>query len=231
MESFEISKTDEGFHIKGFPDAAKVVRLDDPKAKRLADLALHRADLVFAKECLEGINLVSEQPYTLREGLWRAAIVHFMKCFGSSQSRFSLNAKQVYKGDTGAMVAFEYFKALRDMHLVHDANSYAQCPAGAILNKKDASRKIAKIVCTSFFGATLDQGNYGNLHRLVTFAQEWVIRQFDELCGVLTAELEAVAYEELFSREAVSYRVPTLGELYRKRDPARSSPGSSGGGT
>jgi hypothetical protein len=229
MDSFEITKTDQGFHIQGFPDAAKVVQLDGPKAKRLSDLALHRADLAFTRECLEGINLVPETPYVLREGLWRAAIVHFMKCFGSSESRFSLTAKQVYKGDAGAMVAFEYFKALRDMHLVHDANSYAQCLPGAILNMKESSHKVAKIVCTSFIGATLVQDNYGNLHRLVTCAQEWVVEQFDKLCDILTTELEVLPYDDLFSRAAVTYRVPTLDELYRKRDPAGSGPGTMAG--
>ncbi len=48
MEHFEITKTPEGFHIEGFPNAVKVLRIDGPKAQRLADLALHKADLDFA---------------------------------------------------------------------------------------------------------------------------------------------------------------------------------------
>jgi hypothetical protein len=47
MEQFELSKADGGLQIEGFPDAVKVIRLDGPRAKRLADLALHRADLDF----------------------------------------------------------------------------------------------------------------------------------------------------------------------------------------
>ena len=77
MEHFEITKTSEGFHIEGFPDAVKVIRLDGPKAQRLADLALHKADLEFALDCLEQINKVPEQPYVLRQALWRSAVVHY----------------------------------------------------------------------------------------------------------------------------------------------------------
>ena len=99
MEHFQITKTPEGFHIEGFPDAVKVLRLHGPNAQRLADLALHRADLDFALECLEQINKVPEQSYVLRQALWRSAVVHYIKCFGSNESRFSLDSRKLYKGD------------------------------------------------------------------------------------------------------------------------------------
>lgn len=91
MEHFDIKKTPEGFHIEGFPDAVKIIRIDGPKARRIADLALHRADLDFALQCLEEINRAPEQPYVLRQALWRAAVVHYVKCFGENESRFSLD--------------------------------------------------------------------------------------------------------------------------------------------
>jgi hypothetical protein len=43
MEHFEITKTADGFHIEGFPDAVKVLRILGPKSRRLADLALLRS--------------------------------------------------------------------------------------------------------------------------------------------------------------------------------------------
>lgn len=48
MEYFPIKQTENGLHIEGFPDAVKVIRIDGPQSKRLADLALHKADLEFA---------------------------------------------------------------------------------------------------------------------------------------------------------------------------------------
>jgi len=141
-----------------------------------------------------------------------------MKCFGSSESRFSLVAPQIYKGDSGAITAFDYFQALRNRHLVHDVNSYAQGQPGAILNNKRASHKIAKIVCSSIFSQTLNQANFGNLHQLITIAQKWLTDQFETLCEILTGELEAMEYEELSSQESLIYKVPDVDELFQTRE-------------
>jgi hypothetical protein len=217
MEHFSITKTAQGFHIEGFPDAVKVLRIAGPKSRRLADLALHKADLDFALECLAAINQVPEEPYVLRQALWRSSIVHFIKCFGQSESRFSLDPKKVYKGDTGAFEPYEYFESLRNKHLIHDENSYAQCLPGFVLNKKGMDHKIAKIVCLSVIGDTLTQDNYSNLHLLVTRAREWVVAQFDELCDVLTSELEPKSYDELFGLDGITYTAPGADDAHRSR--------------
>lgn len=219
MEHFEITKTNEGFHIEGFPEAVKVLGIKGPKARRLANLTLHKSDLEFSLSCLDGINLVPEEPYVLRESLWRSAVVHFAKCFGSSKSRFSLDPKTVYRGDEGAIEPFEYFRSLRNKHLVHDENSYSQALPGAILNKPDASHKIEKIVCLSLIGQTLDRDAYSNLHLLVAHALEWVTREFDQLCDRLTAELEAQSYENLSKQDGITYSAPSANAVHETRTP------------
>ena len=217
MEHFSITKTAQGFHIEGFPDAVKVLRITGQKGRRLADLALHEADLDFTLEFLAALNQVPEEQYMLRQALWRSAIVHFIKCFGQSESRFSLDLKNVYKGDTGAFEPFEYFQSLRNKHLVHDENSYTQCLPSAVLNKKGMDYKIAKIVCLSVIGDTLDQENYSNLHLLATRAREWVVAQFDELCKVLTSELERKSYDELLALDGITYTVPGADDVHKSR--------------
>ena len=217
MEHFSITKTMQGFQIEGFPDAIKVLKITGPKSRRLADLALHKADLDFALECLIAINQAPEEPYILHQALWRSAIVHYIKCFGRSESRFSLNPKTVYKGDVGAFEPFKYFESLRNKHLVHDENSYAQCLPGAVLNKKGMDHKIAKIVCLSMLGDTLGQENYSNLHLLITRAREWVVAQFDQLCEVLTSELEAKPYEELLALGGITYTAPDADDVHKAR--------------
>ncbi len=217
MEPFEITKTPTCFHIEGFPDAVKAIRIEGPKARRLADLELHRADLEFGLLCLEEINRVPEDPYVLRQALWRSAVVHFVKCFGASEARFSLDPKVAYKGDAEGVEQYKYFDSLRNKHLVHDENSYAQCLPGAILNKAENPHKIAKIACLSIFGDTLSQSSYNNLHLLLTLARTWVIAQFDELCNVLTKELEGEPYDALLSRQAITYTAPGPEDVHIKR--------------
>jgi hypothetical protein len=219
MEYFEISQKESGLHIEGFPDAEKVICIGGPQAKRLSDLALHKADLDFAEKCLDEINQIPIESNIIREALWRSAIVHFLKCFGDSAARFHLSAEKIFKIDAPeALVAFNYFRDLRNKHLVHDENSYAQSVPGAILNKGNKDYKIEKIVCFAAIAVTLAQENYSNLKLLIQKSRTWVVDQFDTVCEKITVELEKESYENLFSKELLNYRVPRIDEINRKRN-------------
>ncbi len=218
MEYYEIEKQEHGLHVHGFPDAVKLLKLSNAKAKRLADLALHKHDLDFALQCLDGINLVAEEPYALRLALWRSAIIHYFKCFGNSAARFSLDQRVIYAGEPLAIENFEFFRLLRNKNIVHDENSYTQCIPGAVLNKAGMEHKIAKILCSSFHGEVLGQDSFSNLRLLITHATEWVTRQFDEFCNKITADLESLKYEELYKMESVTYSKPTMHDLSRNRN-------------
>jgi hypothetical protein len=217
MEQFAISKTEAGLHIEGFPDAVKAIAVDGQEAKRLADLSLHKADLEFADTCLDAINQAPETPSVIREALWRSAVVHFLKCFGNG-ARFQLAPEKLYKGEPPeAFMAFSYFKGLRNKHLVHDENSYAQSIPGAVLNSGGKNFKIEKIVCFTAISSTLEQGNYGNLKLLIQKARAWVVSEFDSLCERLTNDLEKETYESLLARKSITYSVPNVDEIHHAR--------------
>ena len=219
MEYFGISQKESEFHIEGFPDAAKVVQIDGPKAKRLSDLALHKADLDFADQCLDAINQTPKDSHVIREALWRSAIVHFLKCFGDSGARFQLSAQKILKTEPPqAMMAFSYFRDLRNKHLVHDENSYAQSLPGAILNKGNKDYKIEKIVCLAAIAVTLVQDNFSNLKMLIQKSRTWVVEQFDLLCKMITEELENEAYTNLCAKQTINYSVPVVDEIHKNRN-------------
>ena len=219
MEYYQITQNEKEFHIEGFPNATKLIKIGGQKAKRLADLSLHKSDLDFAAECLEAINRVADEPNIIRQVLWHSAVVHFFKCFGDSSARFQLNARDnIYRGDMQGQEIFKYFKSLRNKFLIHDENSYAQCIPGAVLNKRDHPYKIEKIVCFSALADTLNQPNYSNLKLLIQKAKSWVVSEFDTLCGILTKELEAESYDDLLSREGITYRAPTANEIHENKN-------------
>ncbi|MBS0299097.1 MAG: hypothetical protein JSR32_04040 [Proteobacteria bacterium] len=217
MEYFSVSNTEKSFHIEGFPDAVKIITINDPdKARSLADLSLHQEDLEFADACLDALNQTNENPIA-REALWRSAIVHYMKCFGNGV-RFQLKANKIYECEPQkVLLAFEYFKDLRNKHFIHDVNSYAQSIPGAVLNNGTKDYKIEKIVCFTAFGETLEQGNYRNLKLLIEKARAWVVSEFDSLCEELTEALEKECYDKLLSRESINYYVPTIEDISRAR--------------
>ena len=85
MESFELALTDSGFHISGFPDATKVIKLSGHKAQQLSELASHRSDLLIALACLEGINDVApDSPLArIHRGREVTSIVYVVKTSGT----------------------------------------------------------------------------------------------------------------------------------------------------
>jgi len=217
MEHFPVTRTDKGLHVEGFPDAVKIVRLASPGAKRLADLYLHRSDLEFADQCLGAINGVPNDARIIRQALWRSAIIHFIKCFDATSARSELSLDNIYEGEPSAVEAFNYFRNLRNKHLIHDENAYSQSLPAAVLNGGDKTYKIEKIVCLSVLSETLEQENFSNLKLLIAKARDWVIAEFVSLCNTLTKELEREPYPDLFSREDLIVRVPTVDEISKRK--------------
>lgn len=220
MEHLTFSTTDSSIHIDGYPDASGLIPLRSGKAKRLAHLSLHKEDLEFSLACLHSINDAPDENIVVGESLWRSAILHYFKCFGKSKSRFQLQSRAVYKREPPiAQEVFEYFKSLRDKHLVHDENTYTQSKPVAILNDGQKPYKIEKIVCLNTMAATLGQDNYSNLEMLITRALSWVVAEFDQLADGITTDLEQESFDELSRQvEKVSQSVPTADEIHLERE-------------
>ena len=218
MGSLLFSKKDTGFHIEGFPDAAKVIKLSGKLSDQLAAYALHHSDLRKALLILESINGIDPSSHVVREALWHQAIVTYIKCFRFSESRMQLDEKKIYKGDPPeAFDAFRYFVALRNKSIIHDVNSFTQCLPGAVLNERGHLPKIAKIVCMGFKGSVLGQEGYSNLHLLIRKALKWVEAKFDDVCDRITADLDAEEYDNLLNRDAITYSKPTLTDIDKAR--------------
>jgi len=223
MENYGIRKADDlSLHIEGFPDAVAVLQLDSEIARRVCDLSLHRDDLDFAFGCLKAINTTPDSDEVdFQQVLWRSAIFHFTKCFGAS-ARFPLKAQTIYKPHPKeAMIAFRYFKNLRNNHFFHDQKFYNQSLPVAILNKRESAFKIAKVVSVSFHPQTLSNGEFGNLYKLISISIEWVEKEFDRNCDLLTEKLESLPYEELEQMPKVKYTAPSVDDLEKVRNKGR----------
>lgn len=216
MENFLITKNEKGLHIEGLPDAIKVVCIDNPEARRVADMALHRYDLSFTLECLEAINISPDKPSVIRQALWHSAIVHYLKCFQGSCARILLAESKVYNSKA-ALDAFNYFKNLRNKHIIHDENSYAQSLPSAAINDGKKAFKIEKILCMTVIAETLEQANYTNLHSLTTEALKYVEAQSDELCNRLTITLEKESYDDLNNRPSLTVKAPEIKDISKQR--------------
>lgn len=90
-DRMELSVIGSEARLKGFPDSEKVIRVTGANCRKLSDLALHDADLSFALESLDAVNVEGASAH-VRQSLWRSAIMHCFKCFQHSESRGLLSA-------------------------------------------------------------------------------------------------------------------------------------------
>jgi hypothetical protein len=216
MENLPISQTPTGIHIDGVPDAVMLVEIGGNKARQAADLMLHKKDLDFCLGCLDELAIVPPERTLIRQALWRAAIIHFVKCFTGNSARIMLSGQRIFKGGD-ALAGFTYLKNLRDKHFVHDESSYGQCIAGAAINNGQKSFKVEKVICLPFIMETLDHNSSTMLRDLANLTRSWVLNQFDDLCASITADLEKEPYEALANRKQATITVPTAEELKTRR--------------
>jgi hypothetical protein len=134
LHNYTFHKTDTGYELVGFPDMVKVLAISEADAGGLIDLALHDVDLQRARAYLYAMATPQWTDPIVREGLWHSAVVRFMKCYGEGvRSRLD---HRVIHAEAGARGAFAYTDSLRDNHVAHDVNSFAQVRTAAVLNKR-----------------------------------------------------------------------------------------------
>ena len=218
MERVVVTHGPSGFAIEGFPDAVKALKLTGPVAKRLSEVWLHKNDLDFAADALQEINTLPLEFRVKRESLWRSAVIHYVKCFGTSKSRFQLSAAKIFRGDATAQTVHRFVVDLRDKHIVHDENPFATCVPTALINSGEKPFKIEKIVCVAGYVQTLNEANWSNLKLLVERVHAWVEREFDAICDRVCQDLEKQSHEELLSREAAEIRVPCNADVGSTRN-------------
>ena len=102
----------------------------------------------------------------------------------------------------------KHFLAFRNKHIVHDDNAWLQVLTGAVVAGPGKGYNIEKVLCTSFQGQTLNDGNFGNLYLLIEHALAWVESRFDTLCEDITEELERLPRETLLSQPELKYLAP-----------------------
>jgi len=216
LHNIEFEINGKELHIKDYPNAIKVARIDSPKSVELRNLVLHMHDLQLAFDFLNLINSTKDEK--IRTGLWYVSVTLYFKCFTNSLARKMLSPSKVYKECKDALPAFNYFKALRDKHLVHDENAYAQAFVGLVVNSPGSECKIADVLSGTIISETLDQSHWSSFYNLVKYALEWVGKRREDLHFALAKEYEKLEYEEIINLENVNFTVPTTDKAFKSRN-------------
>ena len=113
------------------------------------------------------------------------------------------------------MSAFNHLKAVRNKHMVHDVNAYAQSHVAAVLNDAKSSPSVAALLKCAAVLQTLDQTQHATFQRLLNKAADWVTAQSQILYDAIgRSRLEATLYEELITRPDLVANTVTIDDVH-----------------
>ena len=227
MNSIQFSIENNKLIIEGFPDGLYVAKLplEDPMVRQLQSLALAHVDM---EDVLNSLSIIHPgNNNIINRALFESALVKFYKNFTKSASRIPLKEGKVFKAvPKEARKGFLQYKALRDKHIVHDENLYADAIVIAIINSKDAAESVPQVGINIFI-SELYNTHAAALIKLASATLDWIKLEIDALCDKLKAQYNALEYKELLNLEPASYTAPGVNDLYKDRNgksiPALSS--------
>lgn len=211
MKHLSTSRRGDALHIEDYPQAVALKQVDSADARELMSLALHHSDMVACKGFIDDIYQFRNLPNSehLIHALWIAAIALFFKCFGRNDARGRLSAKEVFADHDGALPVFQFFKDLRDKHLIHDENPYSQGAVALVINPIENPHKVADVLSMSFHSFTADESHVDSFSPLVEVASGWVWQKMDRLHSKIAQEFELISHPELMALPDVQYSPPT----------------------
>jgi len=215
----ETTKTTKGLHIRGYPTASHLKKISTPKAREMADLFLHRTDLVFCWDGMQEIlSLLNQDAHKSRffvEAFWISVITKYFGCFKKSKARIALNLNDVYGGfPSEAIKCFKYFEALRDKHIAHDDNSVNFVAVGAVL---EADGSVLDFIMMQARAETIDMAHLDPMFQLIDVARKFVESRLEKLRAEVLDEIGQIPKDKLLALPNVTLTSPTADDIQKSR--------------
>jgi len=202
----------------------KMIHIDRPEAQQLADLYGIRSDLQGAQRYCEYAIKLSEQgvpsilkTYELVGAVVAAAIVRYMRPFGSGR-RYSLDPKDVFRGlDDMHREFHDFIKKLRDLHIAHPVNEYEQSYVTAAAREDNGVKDPISGVAagqkeTIFAGVTA-----GDLRQLIEVVNAVVEGRIKDEEAKVIEFLQSLPVEEVHASSMYTINFPRPVENHRRR--------------
>lgn len=188
----------------GYPDAAKVVRVPEDLAKRLADLVLHQMDLEAACRFLDEFDRDSTstsgpEPTIVATAIWHAALNSVMKCFGRSNARQKLNPDDIFGTSGPDRETFDWLQHLRNKNIAHDDNDWMQANPIAFVAQPGAEPKVTGVLCAVMQMVAMGAGNAANLRMVANRSLDWARNEYDQEHETVISELRSRDYQSLLA--------------------------------
>jgi hypothetical protein len=191
-------------------------------ATELRALALHEVDLRFCKSCLEELRKLNYEIESERaEAFWISCITRFYKCFGGSKARSRLSVKKIF-GTSESTEAFEFFRALRNKHIVHDENPFSDAHVVVAVHQSGDGENAVNVFASPIHLFLIGDAEIERVRRLVDITLDWVTDKHKRLEEMLTAEYRQWPREKLLALPDLIITSPDMGQVYVTRAPRGS---------
>ena len=217
---YRIAAIQRGATFQLVDQGRKVIlkRADSEMARQLQAIALHELDLSFCRYCVTQLASVDyEKQSDLAEAFWISCIARFYKCFGNSRARTQLSEQKIFKGKPKAQLAYKYFRALRDKHIIHDENPYSQGIVVVAINPPEAPDLLEKVFATTIHVYIINELELKRLSELIDSTYAWVREKRAELEKLLTETYSQWTREQLLALPDLTTTSPGLTDVYLSR--------------
>jgi hypothetical protein len=200
-----------------------VVRLEDKKARRLADLTGIYMDLSFT---IDACKVIMEFPeheqdttrgLLFREALWTSALISYARCFAPGK-RYGLSEATLATLGEDYLEVHKVFLGLRNKHIAHSVNPFEQVEVGLVLSEEGAKdRMVEAIVVYGIKLAYLNRPAAIDLHNLAATLRNEIGRLANEAEEATLEDARRVQVEELYKKPRLQIRAPHAGETDKPR--------------
>ncbi|CQR52533.1 hypothetical protein [Paenibacillus riograndensis] len=135
---YDLNEETRKMYITGLPFETKYVEVPREKRfERLYSYNLIKIDLLSAISYLD-ISLQTTD-MTIKEGMFRIALILYIKCFNNSGvGRSQLSVNKVYKDTQGEPIeCHKKLKRIRDKYIAHDEIDFLNAKLGMVLNENE----------------------------------------------------------------------------------------------
>jgi hypothetical protein len=201
-----IIERETGFHIEGYPDAARYVQLDTILFRRLADLRMHQSALRLCEAGMQAFGALEDKRSDGARLMLTGVVASFFSCFGQNNASLSLSSDRVFKGKAEAKSAYKYWKALRNKLIIHNESGYCTQITGIVLGKNS---EVQDILSTQIMvDITGDEVTHQNLYQLIVDTQKYVGSEIDALLPRVFEQARLMPAEKRAALPDVRWVVP-----------------------
>lgn len=192
-------------------------RVEGHLVKQYQAIVLHELDLKFCQICLHALkSLDFNKESMLAEAYWISCITRFFKCFGESKARSKLSASKIFKTNAESTTDFNYFRALRNKHIVHDENPFSDVLVAVAINAAEQEPSFVEVFASSFTNFTIEV-DLGRLENLVKNAIDWIAERRNQLEEMLNVTYAQWSRERLLALPDLSVTAPNKDDVFLTR--------------